>query len=222
MTTPKLALPVLVEGQSNGEATHNETIAIMDALFAGRIENDTLTAPPGSPSDGDMHIVAATATGDWAGQETKLAIYYNGGWSFVTPTGGMMMFVHDLKELQCYSSQESAWFPVQPRHSTTEHWTGKYGEGGAKIYAIHFNGLSCPNATTTNHAHGVTGLDVTTRVDIIGSLTNGTTAAAWNTAKAAGGGTFIHVDLDATNIKLTSNQNISGYTADLRIEYSKT
>ena len=222
MPTPKLAIPTLTEGQENGESTVNEALAVLEALLAGRVENNTITVPAGSEADGDVYLVAAAPTGAFAGQAGKLAIKVNGAWIFKAPTGGMQIFIHALKELQSYSSQESAWFPVQPRHSTTEHWTGKYGEAGAKIYAKHFEGLACPNATTTNHAHGITGIDVNTRVDIIGSLTNGTTAAAWNTAKAAGGGTFIHVDLDATNIKLTSNQNISSYTADIRLEYSKT
>jgi len=222
MTTPKLVLKTLVEGQANSEPTVNETFLVIEALLAGRVENDTLTVPAGSESNGDVYLVAAAPTGAFAGQAGKLAIKVNGAWIFKAPTGGLQMFNHALKELQCYSSQESAWFPVQPRHSTTEHWTGKYCEAGAKIYAKCFEGLACPNSTTTNHAHGITGLVVTKRIWVEGSLNDGTTAGAWNVAKAAGGGTYIHADIDATNIKLTSNQNISAYIADIRLEYSKT
>ena len=124
MATPNLSLPTLTAGAPNSETTANSTFQIGDVLVGGRVEDRDLTAPPGSPTNGKAYIVATSPSGDWSGQAGKLAIY-NNGWTFITPVGGMQIFVHDEKELLCYSSQESAWFPVQARWSTTEHWTGR-------------------------------------------------------------------------------------------------
>jgi hypothetical protein len=217
-TTPNLTLPTLTEGQSNGETTVNSSITILDALVACRVEDIDLTAPPISPSAGDTYIVGGSATGDWAGQDGKIAIY-DSGWTFIAPVGGQMIFVHDEKELVCYSSAESEWFPVQPRWSTTEHWTGKYGESGSKIYGKCFAGLACPNATTTNHAHSITNLDVSKFMDIEISFNDGTDSAEMNYDL---GSHRIYSQIDATNIKITGSTNFSGYTADVRLEYMKT
>lgn len=57
---------------------------------------DFTATPPGSPSDGDTHIVAATgATGDFVGQENNIAIWFNDDsqWRFFTPTTGLTAFI---------------------------------------------------------------------------------------------------------------------------------
>ncbi len=221
MATANLAIPSLVEGQTNSETTVNESLQIIDGLMAGRIEDRDLTAPPaGSPSiNGKAYIVATSPTGDWTAKAGKIAIY-NSGWTFITPTGGMQFFIHDEKALYCYSSVESLWFPVQNLHSTAEHWTGRYGEGGAKIYAKSFTGLACPNATTSTHAHSITDFDVTKQVNFEISFTDGTTASEFNYVQSAS--IIAYVKVNATNILIISNANLSGNTADVRLEYTKT
>lgn len=218
-TTPKLSLPVLVEGQTNSENTVNDSFKLLDALTSGRVEDRDLTVPPASPSEGAMYIVGASATGDWSGQDDNIAIY-NSGWSFIAPVGGLQIFVHDEKALFCYSSVEAEWFPVQTLYSTTEHWTGRYGEGGSKIYAKCFAGLSCPNTTTTNHAHSITGLDISKRIDFEASFNDGSTSQEINFSQSAT--IMIYLKIDGTNLKITSTANFSSNTADVRLEYCKT
>ncbi|MEM7720057.1 MAG: DUF2793 domain-containing protein, partial [Pseudomonadota bacterium] len=41
-----------------------------------------------SPSDGETHAIGVGATGLWAGEDGKLAVFANGGWVFVTPQAG--------------------------------------------------------------------------------------------------------------------------------------
>ncbi len=53
----------------------------------------TLTAPPGSPSTGDAYIPAASATGDWAGQDGNLAIWDGAAWVFYSPAAGWLVVV---------------------------------------------------------------------------------------------------------------------------------
>ena len=42
------------------------------------VENQTTTAPPGSPSTGDAYVIGASATGAWTGHDKKLAICEDG------------------------------------------------------------------------------------------------------------------------------------------------
>jgi len=45
-------------------------------------------AAPASPEEGDLYAVEAGAAGDWAGEDGRVALFSNGGWSFVTPQVG--------------------------------------------------------------------------------------------------------------------------------------
>lgn len=60
-----------------------------------------LTAPPGSPSDGDAYIPAATATGDWAGLEGQVVIYVvaTPEWVAYPPKDGWLAVVQDEARL---------------------------------------------------------------------------------------------------------------------------
>lgn len=52
------------------------------------VENDALTAPPSTPAVGAVYIVAATATGSWAGQEDMFAIHIGSdAYEFANPAG---------------------------------------------------------------------------------------------------------------------------------------
>lgn len=67
-----------------------------------------LTAPPGSPSQGDRYIVGVGATGAWSGEDNNIAEYDGASWFFKTATDGMTVFITDEDEIYAY--QTSAWF----------------------------------------------------------------------------------------------------------------
>ncbi len=92
MTTPRANLPELSTAQASKETTINEAFAKLEALTVGGVIDRTLTTPPISPSDGDIYIVAASATGDWAGQDDNLAHYLNSSWRFYPPANGWHLF----------------------------------------------------------------------------------------------------------------------------------
>ena len=101
-------------------------------------------APPGSPNDGDIYLVAASGSGVWTGLDQRWVEYRTGwptnsGWIDVTPVGGEVCWNESGRvskgEILCYSSDEDEWFPVQERWSATQHWTGKYQQSGEKIYS---------------------------------------------------------------------------------------
>lgn len=49
------------------------------------VKDRDLTAPPGSPSEGDAYIVDGPATGAWTGHENDIAIFIGGVWTFLGP-----------------------------------------------------------------------------------------------------------------------------------------
>lgn len=100
MTTPKTASPELVESQADKEETVNEAVRRVEAGASHYLVVDKdLTAPPGSCADGACYIVAATATGDWAGHEGEIAIAVgtnaSNGWYFRIPEEGVLAWVQD-------------------------------------------------------------------------------------------------------------------------------
>ena len=86
--TQQFKLPLLQAAQAQKHVTHNEALAILDAVAQLRITSATQTVPPTGASDGDTYSVASPASGDWFSEDGKLAVSANGGWMFVTPKVG--------------------------------------------------------------------------------------------------------------------------------------
>lgn len=109
MTTPKLQMPELVVGQAGKELTHNQALAVLDQLAQAVVVDKDLTAPPGSPANGSMYIVAAGATGAWSGMSGKLAYWLTtvSAWTFITPADGWSVWVTD--EAKRYELLAGVW-----------------------------------------------------------------------------------------------------------------
>src|SRR5690606_18685268 len=90
-TTARFGLPLLFAGQAQKEFYVNEAHALTDALLHAACEGEG-AAPPASPAAGETWLVAAGATGDWAGQDDALAAFQSGSWLFVQPKEGMRLF----------------------------------------------------------------------------------------------------------------------------------
>ncbi|HAE29331.1 MULTISPECIES: DUF2793 domain-containing protein [Hyphomonas] len=78
-TSPRLAMPYLLPNQAQKHVTHNEALRRLDTMVQLSVANRDLTAPPASPGEGECWLVAAGATGDWAGHETEIAAWQDGG-----------------------------------------------------------------------------------------------------------------------------------------------
>ena len=86
--SPILSLPYIQPSQAQKHVTHNEAIQSLDVLVQLAVADRDQTSPPGAPTDGDRHIIAAGATGAWAGSENKIAVWENGQWEFLDPLPG--------------------------------------------------------------------------------------------------------------------------------------
>ncbi|MEL7028083.1 MAG: DUF2793 domain-containing protein [Pseudomonadota bacterium] len=88
----QLALPYLESAQAQKHVTVNESLRALDALVHLSVLSRTVSAPPGSPAEGDRYLVASAASGDWAGQEGRIAAYQDGAWAFFTPKTGWRLY----------------------------------------------------------------------------------------------------------------------------------
>jgi hypothetical protein len=90
--TPRFALPYILPGQAQKEQFHNEALLLADGLLHPAIEDGPLVTPPASPQPGQSWLVAAGATGAWAGQAERLATWTESGWRFAAPAAGMQVW----------------------------------------------------------------------------------------------------------------------------------
>ena len=116
-TGPKI--PVM-SGRSQGDTyltDENAVLRMMQALVQPNVISMALAAPPASPSNGDMYVVAASAGGAWAGQTNSIAYWSTnnpqaplGGWEFYTPRVGWQ--VGNKVDNKIYVYNGTAWAVV--------------------------------------------------------------------------------------------------------------
>ncbi|MDR4308864.1 DUF2793 domain-containing protein, partial [Chelatococcus sambhunathii] len=105
--SPHLGLGYLAPSQAQKHVTVNEAFRRLDALVQLGVKNRDRTAAPGSPDEGDRHIVAAGASGDWGGQDGKIAAFLDGRWVFVQPRPGWLAYDAATEELLAFV--DGAW-----------------------------------------------------------------------------------------------------------------
>ncbi|HDR29703.1 DUF2793 domain-containing protein [Rhodovulum sp.] len=111
-TTTNLLLPYILAAQAQKHVTHNETLRILDGLVHLSVLDRDLTAPPGSPADGDRCIVGSGATGDWAGWDLNVALWTDGVWLRLPPRTGWRAWVEGEGVLLVFDG--SGWVGTTP------------------------------------------------------------------------------------------------------------
>ncbi len=110
--TPRLSLPLLAAGQAQKHVTHNDALTRLDALIQLAVLSRTKTAPPAAPTELSAYLIPAGGTGAFAGRENQLALYEDGGWSFLVPRKGWQCWIEDEAELQVWTG--SVWRRASP------------------------------------------------------------------------------------------------------------
>jgi hypothetical protein len=110
--TTHLLLPHIRAAQAQKHVTHNEALRLLDGLVQLSVLDRDLTAPPGSPTDGDRYIVGSGATAAWAGWDLNVALWTDGAWLRLPPRTGWRAWVEDEGLLLVYDG--SVWVGTTP------------------------------------------------------------------------------------------------------------
>lgn len=93
--TANLRLPLLQAGQAQKHVTVNEALMRIDTLAQPTLVSRSMTLPPASASEGTAFAVPSGASGAWAGQDGRVALWLNGGWEMLTPGVGWNAWIED-------------------------------------------------------------------------------------------------------------------------------
>lgn len=91
------------EGEDGWKDGVDKNFRMSDVYHGMSVISDALTAPPGSPADGDIYIPAATATGAWATHEGKVAAYQDGTWYFYNAVRGLRSEFQNHGDFRSYN-----------------------------------------------------------------------------------------------------------------------
>lgn len=184
-TTPRLGAPELEASQAVPETTVNEQVRFLEQGAAHFIFKDRdLAAPPGSPADGDCYLVAASATGDWAGHDGEIAFRLSTAWAFIAAKEGFTAWVNDENQLIVFDGAA---------------WTNITGSGGGALLAA--NNLSdLGSAATARTNLGLGGAAELTLADLAEYIRD--TIA---TALAPGAGITITANDGSDTITITAS-----------------
>jgi hypothetical protein len=107
--TAQLDLPLIAPAQAQKHVTVNEALARLDAVAQLRVISSTETVPPVSAAEGAAYLVPAGATGAWAGDAGRIAVWSNGGWIAVEPRAGWRAWDESRGGQQMFDG--AAWVP---------------------------------------------------------------------------------------------------------------
>lgn len=102
------------EGEDDWGIPMNENLIMLDAIIQGAVKSKSLATPPVSPTVGDRYIIPVGATGVWAPNVGKVALYsdYGGNqWVYFTPKSGWRFWVESELLFVRYDSGTSTWVP---------------------------------------------------------------------------------------------------------------
>lgn len=109
--TTNLSMPFILPSQAQKHVTHNEALQALDAVVQLAVE-DVASAPPAAPGEGMRFIVAAGASGAWAGHQGQIAAWQDGAWSFFTPKEGWLAWVVAARKLKVFHA--AIWNDLHP------------------------------------------------------------------------------------------------------------
>jgi hypothetical protein len=99
--TVNLEMPFIMPSQAQKHVTHNEALLQLDAVVHLSIAGEW-TSPPPEPLPGSRILVAANATGAWAGRAGRIAIWQDGYWTFAAPRAGWLAWFEEAGRLKIF------------------------------------------------------------------------------------------------------------------------
>ena len=111
---PKLGLIINALTGDTYDVALRALLRSLDQLQFLHVKSRIVTAPPGSPANGDAYIVGPSATGAWAGHDKSIAVWTTdnpatpgGLWEFHVPNAGWLAYSD--ADTGFYSYSGTAW-----------------------------------------------------------------------------------------------------------------
>lgn len=97
------------DGDNGWGAGMDQNLQAQDDLTQLAVKDISLSAPPGSPTDGDRYIVGPSATGAWSGKTDYIARYVAAttSWFFYAPKAGFSAW--SVAQLTKYTYTGAGW-----------------------------------------------------------------------------------------------------------------
>lgn len=177
---------------------YNQMVSLVDAAIGCNVVNTTTTTPPTSPLVTDRYLVAAGATGAWAGKDGKLAYLVAGAWSFLTPVAGLVLY--DQSKGDGYMYNGSIWISLgKSIHRTVvsdTNYTILATDSFISVVALTAaRSLTLPSPTVVNHEieikdeSGAAGSHTVAIVGTIEGVTNPTITTNYGSVRIYSNGT---------------------------------
>ncbi len=146
-TSPNLGITFMSPNEAQPHLTFNDLVSKLDGLVMPVIKVYPADPDPvvNAPEEGDMFIVPAGATGDWAGEDNNLALYINESWAFFTPQVGWVVDVAPqsafLYRSRPYVYANSGWIPYAiyqyiSKSESSYFYFGSSSSNSATSYAL--------------------------------------------------------------------------------------
>lgn len=89
-----------------GGSMNDNMLSLGRVLCQCSVQDRNLTAPPGSPINGDRYIVNTGATGLWSGQVDNVAVWDSNtsAWAFYAPANGWLTYIEDEQVLSVFKT----------------------------------------------------------------------------------------------------------------------
>jgi len=107
--TPRLSLPLMHSGQSQKEITHNEALILLDVLINPIVQAIGVETVPKNPKVGQLFIIGAKASGDFANHQKKIAQKLEHSWRYIMPSRWMQVTMD--KSGEKYQFDGKNWLP---------------------------------------------------------------------------------------------------------------
>lgn len=219
--TANLILPLMSAAQSQKHLTHNDAIKKLDTIVQLSVKSSILTAPPGSPVEGDRYIIGSSPTGAWAGKDLNVTSYLDGVWVFFPPRLGWIAFDENANALEIWNG--TAWVDfagsmnlastAAPVTFTDSLFTMQDEADNTKKAQFQLSGIT--TATTRTY----TLPNVTGALATLGNLSQtftGTTAVS-GTFTASGTTASLGTNAAASTINVGTGANASGVSKSVNV-----
>ena len=208
ITFSKLSAPAAAFSLNNQKITNLATgtgsldavnFAQMNAAIASVVSGDNwedtvlsfVTAPPSSPSAGDRHIVEATASGAFTGQEGKIVEYSGSAWSYTAPSTGTFVDVQSVSNALYYYGG-SSWAKREFEATTAGDGLSLSGRSMSLAATVAGGGLA--------HSSGVLSVDCTVGGGLeVSSNKLRLTSAVSGAGLSGGGGSALAIEVDTNS-----------------------